>query len=196
MLLSKLILSQQNYILLLRCFKILCKYQRLENLPCQKHQSANDSLNNHVNLLSLDNKAQACITCIIEVTGKLVVKQQPYQTCTVLRVVFALRRFLMVFMQALLDTVKFSRGTMCIVWQYLALHMSVRICLCGPHVFVCKGNGWQWKMWPILILIASEKRPLYLWALSRWTAASEFKHESIFLITIKKCVNMTAILWS
>lgn len=38
--------------------------------------------------------------------------------------------------------------------------MSVRARLCGPHVFVCKGNGWQWKMWPILILIAAWKNSL------------------------------------
>lgn len=36
----------------------------------------------------------------------------------------------------------------------------------------------------------------YLWALSRWTEERRFRHESVFLITIKKCFNMTATFWS
>lgn len=41
-----------------------------------------------------------------------------------------------------------------------------------------------------------KKQPLHLWVLSRRTEEKGFKHESVFLITIKKCFNIPASLWS
>lgn len=40
-----------------------------------------------------------------------------------------------------------------VVWKE-----PLSVCVCPSVYFVSTGNGWQWKMWPIQILIAIEKR--------------------------------------
>lgn len=66
------------------------------------------------------------------------------------------------------------------------VHLHARVW--PTHVFVCEGNGWQWKMWPILILIANEKRPQYLWALSRWTEEKVLSMKAYSLSQLKSAL--------
>lgn len=71
----------------------------------------------------------------------------------------------------------------------MCLYPCVCVCVGTTRVFVCKGNGWQWKMWPILILIANEKkRPQYLWVLFRWTVENGLSMKAYSLSQLKSAL--------
>lgn len=187
---SRLILSQQNRTFLLHCLKILCAYQSLKNVPCQKHWSASDSLKNHLIVLSLDSTALPASHVSQEQQGS------PWWIISSARLTKLEKPFAEVLMskgrhtKALcVFTLAKTIFTLWSVRTYTCVHMAV--CVCVAHTCLCVQRKWltvknvtnsnfncQWE----------KNRPQYLWVLSRWTEEKGLSMKAYSLSQLKSAL--------
>lgn len=138
----------------------------------------------------------ARISCVIGTTGKPVVNHQPCQRSKDSKAFEHFWHWTSTWKEGFCVT-NTGKTTMRAVCASACAHMEMSgstcvffyVCVWPTHVFMCKGNGWQWKMWPILILIANEKkRTQYLWVLSRWTEEKGLSMKAYSLSLLKSAL--------